>query len=38
VTIYRGDFIQNLTAFMIGCFTVSPPLNQGFIDRAWLSA
>jgi CheY-like chemotaxis protein len=33
-----SHFFQNLTAFMIGYFTVNPVLNQGFIDWGWLTA
>ncbi len=31
-------FFHNLTAFMVGYFTVNPALNQGFIDWRWLTA
>jgi CheY-like chemotaxis protein len=31
-----SHFFQNLTAFMIGYFTVNPALEQGFIDWDWL--
>jgi hypothetical protein len=32
-----SHFFQNLTSFMIGYFSVNPPMNQGFIDWEWLS-
>jgi hypothetical protein len=31
-----SHFFQNITAFMIGYFTVDPHNNQGFIDWDWL--
>jgi len=31
-----SHFFQNLTAFMIGYFTVNPEARQGFIDWEWL--
>ena len=31
-----SHFFQNITAFMIGYFTVNPHNNQGFIDWDWL--
>ena len=39
VTPSQGShFFQNLTAFMIGYFTVSPEHRQGFLDWDWLNA
>jgi CheY-like chemotaxis protein len=32
-----SHFFQNLTAFMIGYFTVNPAIGQGSIDWGWLS-
>ncbi len=38
VTPSQGShFFQNLTAFMVGYFTVDPASNQGFVDWDWLS-
>ncbi len=31
-----SHFFQNLTAFMVGYFTVNPHTNQGFVDWEWL--
>jgi len=31
-----SHFFQNLTAFMIGYFSVNPHTNQGFVDWEWL--
>ncbi|MBI5217060.1 MAG: histidine kinase [Ignavibacteriae bacterium] len=33
-----SHFFQNLTAFMIGYFTVNPHTNQGFVDWDWLKS
>ncbi len=33
-----SHFFQNLTAFMIGYFTVNPHANQGFVDWDWLKS
>lgn len=33
-----SHFFQNLTAFMIGYFTVNPHTDQGFVDWEWLRA
>jgi hypothetical protein len=31
-------FLQNLTAFQIGYFTVNPDAGEGFVDWDWLTA
>ncbi|HTP13023.1 MAG TPA: histidine kinase, partial [Bacteroidota bacterium] len=37
VTPSQGShFFQNITAFMVGYFTVNPHLEQGFVDWDWL--
>ncbi|MBI3194879.1 MAG: histidine kinase [Ignavibacteriae bacterium] len=33
-----SHFFQNLTAFMIGYFSVNPHTNQGFVDWEWLKS